>query len=41
MEPVQDDLFRTLQVMVVDDDPVFLRYLDVQLELLGSQIVPC
>lgn len=35
-----EDLIKTLQVMVVDDDPVFRHYLEAQLEMLGCQILP-
>lgn len=39
MNPSQDEFIRTLQVMTVDDDPVFRNFLQVQLESLGCQIV--
>ncbi|HWQ08826.1 MAG TPA: response regulator, partial [Holophaga sp.] len=35
-----EDLIKTLQVMVVDDDPVFRHYLEAQLAMLGCQILP-
>lgn len=40
MNSISDDFIRTLQVMVVDDDATFRRYLEVQLEMLGCHIVP-
>jgi two-component system cell cycle response regulator len=39
MEAAHEDFIRTLQVMVVDDDQTFRRYLQLQLEMLGCQIV--
>lgn len=40
MDPDPKDLLRTLQVMVVDDDPHFRHFLELQLGLLGCEIVP-
>lgn len=40
METRPEDLLKTLQVMVVDDDPVFRRYLELQLGMLGCQFIP-
>ncbi len=40
MENATDFFTHTMEVMVVDDDPVFRRYLEVQLELLGCRILP-
>lgn len=40
MSSIGEDFIKTLQVMVVDDDATFRHYLEVQLEMLGCQIVP-
>lgn len=40
MTAPKEDLLRALQVMVVDDDATFRRYLEVQLDMLGCRIVP-
>jgi two-component system cell cycle response regulator len=40
METRPEDLLKSLQVMVVDDDPVFRRYLELQLAMLGCQFIP-